>query len=399
MEMELAGSRLHPSDALTVGAIGLCTRKLRTTLSAVGISIGVASIVAVLGISDSSKADLLAQLDKLGTNLLTVKAGQSLLGRESELPPAAAKMLARIGPVTEVSAIRHLDATVRRTDFIHEAETGGIRVMSADTNLVDTLQGSLAEGVFFNEATSRYPTIVLGAIAAQRLGISDVSGQVRVWLEGRWFTVVGILRPLVLAPDVDTSVIVGLPVARKVLGAGSSASAIYVRARQDAVEAVRDVLGATANPKHPEEVAVSRPSDALEARAAAKSAFTSLFLGLGVVALLVAGVGIANVMIMSVLERRSEIGLRRALGATKRHVWLQFLTESATLSLLGGLGGVAMGVAVSAAYAAQRGWSVVVPAAALVGSLAIALVVGAIAGFYPAVRAARLAPTEALRTT
>jgi putative ABC transport system permease protein len=191
---------------------------------------------------------------------------------------------------------------------------------------------------------------------------------------------------------------VGFDVAERLLDADRSPTTIYVRADEDQVERTSDVLGATANPEHPEEVQVSRPSDALAARAAAKSAFTALFLGLGAVALLVGGVGIANVMVISVLERRSEIGLRRALGATRRHIAAQFLTESLLLASLGGVAGAALGAAATGLYAFSRGWPAVVPPLALGGALAAALGIGAVAGLYPALRAARLPPTEALRS-
>jgi putative ABC transport system permease protein len=152
------------------------------------------------------------------------------------------------------------------------------------------------------------------------------------------------------------------------------------------------------NPESPDEVEVTRPSDALEAKEAADQAFTNLLLGLGAVALLVGGVGIANVMVISVLERRGEIGLRRALGATRRHISIQFLGESLILATLGGLGGVALGGAVTAAYAWTQGWGVLIPTVAIVGGMSAALIIGVIAGLYPAMRAARVSPTEALRT-
>jgi putative ABC transport system permease protein len=394
--MELAPSRLLPADVLRVGGVGLRMRRLRAALSALGIAIGIAAMVAVLGISESSKSDLIATLDRLGTNLLRVAPGQTIFGEDAALPEQAAAMISRIGPVEAVSALEGVEATVRRTKYIPEAQTGGISVMAADVDLLTTLGATVRSGVYLDAAKARYPAVVLGAKAAERLGISRPG--VNVWLGERWFTVVGILNPVELAPDLDSAALIGLPIAKKLLGADASASTIYVRADPDSIDDVLGVLGATANPEHPEEVEATRPSDALEARAAAKTAFTSLFLGLGAVALLVGGVGIANVMVISVLERRSEIGLRRALGATKGHVRLQFLTESLILAGLGGIAGVVLGTLITIVYASNRGWDTVVAWYVPAGGVAAALAIGVVAGLYPAMRAARLAPTEALRT-
>ena len=396
--MEVAPSRLLPGDVLRVGSAGLLTRRLRAALSAVGIAIGIASMIAVLGISESSKADLVAQLDRLGTNLLTAKPGQTLLGGEARIPKTAEEMISRIAPVEQVSKVGSVEATVRRTDYIDPVETGGISVKAADSNLLRTLGGTLRAGRFLDAATTRYPAVVLGATAAERLGITSLEGNPQVWIGDRWWSVVGILNPLELASDVDSSVLVGFDAAAEYLGHDGYASAVYVRADPDTVDDVAGVLARTVNPEKPEEVEVSRPSDALAARAAAKTAFTTLFLGLGAVALVVGGLGVANVMVISVLERRSEIGLRRALGATKRHIGVQFLTESLLLAALGGLAGIAAGIAVIAAYASSRGWAITVPPLVVVGGLAAALAIGAAAGLYPAARAARMAPTDALRT-
>jgi putative ABC transport system permease protein len=395
--MELT-SRLLPADLLRVGSIGLRTRRLRAALSALGIAIGIASMVAVLGISQSSEADLLAQLDELGTNLLTITPGQSLLGEEATLPVAASKMVGRVAPVEQVASVRTTEATVRRTGYIPAAQTNGITVLAADTNLLATLHGTVREGVFLNVATINYPAIVLGSVAAERLAVTDLDAGPMVYVDGHWFSVVGILDPLPLAPDIDRAALVGFPIAQELLGATADATTIHVRTDSDRLEDTRAVLPATANPENPEEVQVSRPSDVLEARAAAETAYTSLFLGLGAVALLVGGVGIANVMVISVLERRSEIGLRRALGAAKRHISVQFLTESLLLALLGGLVGALIGVLITVGYAVSRDWAISVPAYAPLGGLIASLLIGGVAGLYPAVRATRLSPTEALRT-
>ncbi len=392
-------SRLHAGDVFRTATVGLRTRKLRATLSALGIMIGIASLVAVLGLSDSSRSDLLSQLDRLGTNLLVVQAGTGIGLGDGELPDAAPAMVERIGPVEAVSAVGSVDANVYRTDFVPSTRSGGISVSAVDINLLDTLEGTIADGRFLDDASASYPTVVLGSIAAERLGIYSTAGDPLVWLGDEWFAVIGILDPLELAGSLDRSAIVGVEAAEDYLSYDGVASSIYVRTNPEWVDGVMGVLPATVNPENPDQVEVSRPSDALEARAAAENAFTALFLGLGVVALIVGGVGIANVMVISVLERRSEIGLRRALGATKRHVALQFLMEALLLALVGGIGGVLLGAGVTAAYSQIRGWDVLIPTIAITGGLAAALVIGAVAGLYPASRAARLSPTEALHTT
>jgi putative ABC transport system permease protein len=394
-----APSRVHPAELLRLGSMGLRTRRLRASLSAIGVAIGIAAMVAVLGVSESSRANLLAQLNQLGTNLLTVTPGNTFFGQATVLPHEAPATIGRLAPVQAVSSTAVVsNATVRRTDQIPPGNTSGISVRWTDLNLLGTLQGSVYRGQWLNAASARYPAVVLGRVAAQRLGVVDLDQPTRVFIGGRWYTVVGVLQSLPLAPEIDRSALIGLPVAQDQFLASDSPDTVYVRSAPDQVLSTLGLLPRAASPEHPEEVNVSRPSDALAARAAAQNAFTSLFLGLGAVALLVGGVGIANVMVISVLERRSEIGLRRALGATRSLVAVQFLTESLFLSLLGGLGGVALGMAATWLYATLQGLPAVVPAVAVAGGLGAALLVGAVAGLYPASRAARLSPTEALRT-
>jgi len=393
----LRPARLAPADVLRVGAAGLRARPTRVILSALGIAIGIAAMVAVVGISTSSRADLQQTLERLGTNLLTVGPGQSLFGDDSHLPDEAVAMVGRIGPVTSVSATgRVADARVYRNDRIPSGQSGGLAVLAARTDLPGTVGAAVAQGTWLNEATAHYPAVVLGWRAAERLGIGHPGPEMQVWLGGRWFTVVGILAPVELAPELDTAALIGWPVAASMLDFDGYATTIYTRSREDSVEAVAGVLAATANPEAPNEVRVSRPSDALEAKRASDDAFTGLLLGLGAVALLVGGVGVANTMVISVLERRAEIGLRRSLGATRGQIRAQFLTESGLLSALGGLGGVLLGIGVTAAYATTQGWPTVVPVWAVAGGIGATVLIGVLAGLYPAVRASRLAPTEAL---
>jgi putative ABC transport system permease protein len=390
--------RLRLSDLARVAGVGLRTRRTRAALSALGIAIGVAAIVAVLGLSSSSQAGLLAEIDRLGTNLLTVTNGQTLTGQTAKLPLDAPGMIARIGPVTQVEATGSTDANVYRSPLIPAINTNGLSVQAATLGLPATVGTRVAKGRYLNAATARLPVAVLGSAAARRLGIDRLYAGERIWLGSQWFYLAGILRPALLAPEIDNSVLIGFPAAKRYLGFDGHPTTIYVRSETSQVAAVQSVLAATANPEAPNEVDVSQPSAALTARAAAQSALNGLFLGLGAVSLLVGAVGVGNIMLIGVLERRSEIGLRRALGATRGHIRTQFLSEAILLSLLGGAVGVTAGAIATAIYASTKQWTIVIPTLAWAGGLGAAIAIGALAGLLPAVRAARLSPTEALRT-
>lgn len=393
-----APGRLHPADLARTAGVGLRTRRMRAALSALGIAIGVAAMVAVLGLSASSQAGLLAQIDKLGTNLLTVTPGQTLGGDDAKLPYDAPGMIARIGPVETVQSTGKTKANAFRSPYIPSVNTNALTVSAASLDLPATVRTTVAQGRYLNAATANQPVAVLGSDAAGRLGIARIQPGMRIWAGGQWFYVAGILNPATLTPEIDSSVLVGYPAAQKYLHFDGHPSIVYVRAQTDQVQDVQKVLAATANPENANEVSVSQPSAALVARAAAQSALNGLFLGLGAVALLVGGIGVANTMVISVLERRSEIGLRRALGATKGDIRLQFLSEAILLAALGGAAGVAMGAMATAVYANVKGWATVVPPLAWGGGLCAAIAIGAIAGLLPALRAARMQPTEALRS-
>ena len=395
----LTAARLLPSDLAGLASIGLRTRKLRAGLSALGIAIGVAAIVAVLGLAASSQAALLDEIARLGTNLLTVTNGQTLSGGTAELPLAAPGMIGRLPGVTAVQDTGTVsNVSAYRSPYVPAVNTNALTVNATTLGLPAVAGTSVAQGHFLNAATARQPVAVLGAAAAQRMGFDRIWPGMRIWVGHHWFYVVGILNPAVLASEIDVEVLVGFPAAEKYLGFDGHPSQVYIRTvdTQAATTSVDNLLGAQANPSNPSEVDVSQPSDVLTARAATAGALNTLVLGLGAVALVVGAIGVANIMIISVLERRQEIGLRRALGATRGQIRVQFLAEAVLLALIGGAAGVAIGAAATAIYAHAHHEAIVIPTEAWAGGMGAAVVIGALAGLLPAIRAARLAPTRAL---
>ena len=388
------------TDLAGLASVGLRSRKLRAALSALGIAIGVAASVAVLGLAGSSQAGLLAEIRQLGTNLLTAANGESITGQPAELPDAAPGMVGRLPGVTTVQYTGTVSADAYRSPLIPSIDTDGLSVDAASLGLPAVAGTSVAQGSYLDAATAKEPVAVLGAEAAQLMGIDRIWPGMRIWVGGQWFYLVGILNPAALAPQIDISILVGFPAAQTYLGFDGHPSELYIRTVNTpaATTSVDNLLAAQANPEYPNEVNVSQPSQALTAQADAAGAFDTLFLGLGAVALLVGAVGVANIMIISVLERRQEIGLRRALGATKGQIRIQFLAEAILLALAGGTAGDIAGAAATAVYAHAKGWAVVIPPDAWAGGFGAALLIGALAGLLPAIRAARMSPTEALWT-
>ena len=395
-------ARLRPSDLAALASTGLRTRKLRSALSALGIAIGTAAIVAVLGLAASSSAALLAEIARLGTNLLTLTDGQAFSGATAELPVTAPGMISRLPGVSNVQDTGTITGiNAYKSPLIPPIQTNALSIDAATLGLPAAAGTTLAQGTYLNAATARQPAAVLGATTARLLGIDRVRPGLRIWAgpggtAGQWLYVTGILNPDPYAPEIDSSVLVGFPFAQQYLSFDGHPTTIYLKAAYGHVNTVYNLLANQADPEDPSGVDVSQPSSALVAQADAKGAFNTLFLGLGAVALLVGAIGVANIMVISVLERRSEIGLRRALGATRGHIRTQFLAEAITLALLGGIAGIVTGAAATASYAHTKGWATVIPTDAWTGGLAATILIGALAGLLPAIRAARLSPTQAL---
>ncbi|HEY0531853.1 MAG TPA: ABC transporter permease [Actinoplanes sp.] len=397
VDRDAAPVRLALADLVGLGLLGIRTRKVRAALSALGIAIGIATLVLVTGIPASSRRALEEKLAVLGTNRLQVTPAPNH-DPPIKLPAESVDMVARIAPVTVASATGDFGLNVARSDKTGAGDYNAIAVVATKANLLAAIDGRVRAGRFLDPAMERLPTVVLGSIAAQRLGFTgvDLSRPAQVSLGRHRFTVIGILDPVPLAPEIDRSAMIGWDAAARWLRFDGHPTRIYVQTTDAQVVAVRSVLAATVDPQHPGDVLVSRPSDALAAKQAVQRTFSALLLALAGIALLVGGIGVANTMYISVLERRREIGLRRALGANRGQVRIQFVTESIVLSALGGGAGLLTGALAVAGYATLQHWPVTIPSAAAGAGLGGALVIGVLAGAYPAVRAARLDPTESL---
>lgn len=387
-------SRLRTADLARLGTAGLRARPGRAVLSAFGVAIGIAAMVAVVGISASSQERLQRRLAALGTNLLTATSA-NVPGGPSALPADAAARVRRIPGVLSAATAADLEAVhVYRSEAVDPLQTGGLVVSAVDLGVPRVVGARLRAGRWLNPATATLPATVLGSTAASRLGVTEPGGL--VWLGGRHAAVVGILAPVELAPELDVTALVGVPLARSELAHSGRPTRLYERSTPASVRSVRELIAASVQPQRPAAVAVSRPSDAFAAVDAADEAFTGLLLALGAIALLVGGIGVANTMIIAVIERRREIGLRRAIGATRAHIRRQFLAEALVLSALGGAAGVALGSAVTAVVAALNGWVVVIPPTVVALGAGATIAVGGLAGLGPAVRAARTPPSTAL---
>jgi putative ABC transport system permease protein len=387
--------RLTPFDVLATATLGPRTRLVRATLSALGIAIGIAALVALLGIPASQKAQSEADYEAMGANLITVFPGTNQQDQSKiTIPLTAPVMVDAIGPVKATLTLYEIpDVGVFRTDAIPSGQTGGITAAIPQGDLLTTLNIGLAQGRWFDPGLLELPTVVLGDAAARRL---DAGVGNRIWIDRQWWAVIGVLEPLELAEQLDSTAFLAQGPAER-LHPDLPIGSIYVSTTSGRSKAVRGVMAATVNPANPRGVNVSQLSPFDTAREMAENTLSKLSLGLGGVALLVGGIGIANTMVVAVMERRGEIGLRRAMGARTGQIALQFVLEAAVIGLGGGVMGAAFGVYVVYLYTAAFSQLFAIPVWLLGAGPGMSVVIGAIAGLYPSLKAARQSPTTALR--
>jgi len=391
-------SRFRVRDVLRTAWIGVASRPHRTALASLGVALGIASLTALTGVAASNQAQLLANLDRMGANLAIVTPAIGPDDNLVPLPAAAPEMVERVDSVADVGVFETApeNISVYRSDVVPATESNGLKVAVARPDVLRAIEAEVAEGRWFDDASRSLPVTVLGRTAADRLGITHPGD--RVWIGGQWYGVLGILESAGLATEIDTAAILGDRWVRDTYEGATigEISEMYVRAEPGQITRVKNVLASAASPGSPF-VSVNTLTGLTDARATADDSLSTLGMALAGIALLVGAIGIANTMVVAVLERRGEIGLRRSLGARPSQIAIQFLTEAAALALIGGIAGLAFGTGAATLFALTRGQPVVIPIETVVASPLVAVLVGAAAGLYPALRAARLSPTLALR--
>ncbi|MDP6281625.1 MAG: ABC transporter permease [Acidimicrobiales bacterium] len=381
---------------------GLRARKVRTALIMLGPILGVAAIVSAIGINESSKGHLKAVLSDLGTDLIVANAQGSLggFGSDPRIPEDAAARVTRLPDVESVTG------TLQMADIVtlpfEEAEdfyrAFPVPVIATGLNLPETLEVLLASGRFLNDfdVSTAARVVVIGRDLADEYGY--LRGEARtIQLNGIDYGVVGVLDYVLLEPSMDSAVFLTFANAEEDLGLDSrDPSRLYIRAPTN-TKLVAQEVPTVISLGGPDGANTSVPTDLLDAQSQVDENLNNLTKMMGGLALIVGGVGIANVMSISVIQRSTEIGIRRALGHSRGTIAVQFLLEALVVGVLGGILGAAAGAGVVWLTAELRGYVMVLSVVGLVGWAMVSVAVAVVAGLYPSTKAARLEPLETLR--
>lgn len=387
-------------DLLGVAWAGLAARRTRTLLIMLGPIVGVAAMVGAVGLTESAKGDLKATLSKLGTNLIVAKAGGTFGQQDPVFPEDAVDRARAVPTVTSAAATSELSGVIALPSegSAEHFEAFPVPVQAADLALPSVLQVPVRSGRWLNETDVSAGTraVVLGAGLAREYGV--VPGEIRtIRLDDIDYGVVGVLGPVALDPSLDNAVFLTQWAAEHDFGTEGKPSRLYIRSEEGRTEETAAAIPTAISLGGPDEVSTEVPTDVLAASARADETLQQTALFAGLLALAVGGLGIANVMSISVIQRASEIGIRRAVGHTRSRIASQFLLEALFVGLLGGLAGAVVGVAVVHGISALAGWVVVVSYGRIPIWMGLALAVSLAAGSAPSVKAARLEPLETLR--
>ena len=387
-------------DLVGVAWTGLTARKVRTLLIMLGPIVGVAAMVGAVGLTESAKGDLKAKLGKLGTNLIIAQAGGTFGSQNPTFPADAVQRAKALSTVTSAAATTNLSSVIAvptegSSDFY---QSFPVPVRAADTDLPSVLAVPMVDGRWLNSSDSKLHTVsaVLGAgIAKQYAYLRGESRTIR--LNDTNFGVVGVLAPVALDPDLDNAVFITQWAAKHYFATDGKPNQLYIRSTNGTTQATADAIPTAINLGGPEQVSTKVPSDVLQAASQADKTLQQTALFAGLLALAVGGLGIANVMSISVIQRSSEIGIRRVVGHSRSKIGSQFLLESLFVGVLGGILGAALGIGIVYLVSAFANWVVVINYHKIPIWMTLALIVSVGAGLYPSIKAARLEPLETLR--